>query len=152
MADITIANPQQRAQSLPSSVMLQQAAHPVSLAGVANLEPADTAGQPDSYVTHPASLDATTHTAAVLATLSAPSSVSAEAAVTRIPVALEVYGTPQQHLVYGQQTWCSGVVEAMQADGSVVTGYSIATACLTMARLSGFVAKARNGLIHTVYT
>lgn len=127
--------------------MLQQAAHPDPLAAVANLEPADNAGQPDSYVVHPASLDATTHTAAVLSTLLAPSSLSAEAAVTRIPVALEVYGAPQQQLSRGQETWCSGVVEAVQTDGSVVTGYGIAPACLTSARLSGFVAKVRNSCI-----
>ncbi len=95
--------------------------------------------QPGSYAVHPAVLDSATHTAAVF---SAASPSEAASAVTRIPVALEAYSAARpaaaSGVAAGSGKWCSGALEALRPDGSVLTSVSLGGGA---ARLSSFQAK-----------
>ena len=131
------------AQQSAAAVLLDSTEAAMPLAAVAALAACPPQQQPGSYTIHPAALDTSTHTAAVFSTLSAARDQS-DAAVTRIPVALAAYSTaagqpPREGAE--QRAWCSGVLEALQPGGGVVTGFALAAA--TTACLSGFVAKVR---------
>lgn len=100
--------------------------------------------QPGSYAVHPAVLDSATHTAAVF---SAASPSEAASAVIRIPVALEAYSTAVaarpaagSDVAAGSGKWCSGALEALRPDGSVLTSVSLGGGA---ARLLSFQAKVR---------
>lgn len=98
--------------------------------------------QPGSYAVHPAVLDAVTHTAAVFSGASQPADAAdQQPAVTRIPAALEAYAASSMEsaeAAAGSRKWCSGTLEALQPDGSVVTSFNLDSG---VARLAGFQAK-----------
>lgn len=137
-----------------SSILAESAAQPASAARAALQQLSATASPPlaavaaigvdrgcgqqlGSYAVHPAVLDSATHTAAVFS--AANSSTAVAPAVTRIPVALEAYcAAPHQEA--GRRKWCSGALEALRQDGSVVTSFSLGGGA---ARLSGFQAKVK---------
>jgi hypothetical protein len=95
--------------------------------------------QPGAYAVHPATLDATTHTAAVLSGSQAPAN-EGQAALTRIPAALDAFAaqTSGPDQVAGSGKWCCGALDALRPDGSVVTSFGLGAGA---AHLAGFTAK-----------
>lgn len=95
--------------------------------------------QPGAYAVHPAVLDATTHTAAVLSGSQSPATED-QAAVTRIPAALDAFAaqTAGPGQAAGSGKWCCGALDALRPDGSVVTNFGLGAGA---AHLAGFTAK-----------
>jgi hypothetical protein len=104
--------------------------------------------QPGAYGVHPAVLDATTHTAAVLSSTAQSPTAEDQPAVTRIPAALAAYMTQPTSAdeAAGSQKWCCGALDALQPDGSVVTSFGLGSGA---AHLAGFTAKVCKTDVHT---
>lgn len=96
--------------------------------------------QPGSYAVHPAVLDAATHTAAVFSGSSQSSNIEDHPSMTRIPAALDAFAAQQAaaDAAAGSGKWCSGTLEDLRPDGSVVTSFDLGAGT---ARLAGFQAK-----------
>ena len=95
--------------------------------------------QPGAYAIHPAVLDATTHTAAVLSG-NQSSAIEDQPAVTRIPAALDAFvaQTSGPNQAAGSGGWCCGALDTLRPDGSVVTSFRLGAGA---AHLAGFTAK-----------
>jgi hypothetical protein len=95
--------------------------------------------QPGAYTVHPAVLDATTHTAAVLSGSQSATNED-QPAVTRIPAALDAFAaqTAGPDQAAGSGNWCCGALDALRPDGSVVTSFGLGAGA---AHLAGFTAK-----------
>lgn len=138
--------------SAAHAALARSAAAPPALSAVAAIGTNSSCGQqPGSYGAHPAVLDAMTHTAAVFSGSTAmypdAQDSSLQPAVTRIPVALDAFlavqpaaGSGKQDDDAGSWKWCSGALEALRPDDSVVTSFGLGVGA---ARLAGFQAKVQ---------
>lgn len=104
--------------------------------------------QPGVYAVHPAVLDATTHTAAVLSGNQSPAAEEGPA-VTRIPAALDAFAaqTAGPDRAAGSGEWCCGALDALRPDGSVVTSFGLGAGAVHLAGFTAKVCKKR----HIVY-
>ena len=113
------------------------AARPMAIASE-SLVP-DPAQQPGGFANHPAVLDAATHTAALFSAAKAD-----EAAVTRVPAALDVFQSGSRSGPHHGSGWCVGTLEAVLPSQTVITSFGLASERSTTpagARLCGFQAK-----------
>jgi len=100
---------------------------------------ADPAQQPGGFATHPAALDAATHTAALFAAAKAN-----EAAVVRVPAALDAFQSGSRTGPQHRSGWCIGSLEAVLPSQTIITSFGLASEHGTTpasARLCGFQAK-----------
>ena len=100
---------------------------------------ADPAQQPGGFAEHPAVLDAASHTAALFAAAKAD-----EAAVIRVPAALDAFKSDSRIGSQHRSGWCVGSLEAMLPSQTVITSFGLATnhgSTPAGARLCGFQAK-----------
>ncbi len=113
------------------------AARPTAIASESLV--ADPAQQPGGFATHPAVLDAATHTAALFAAARAD-----EAAVIRVPAALDAFQSGSRTGSQHRSGWCVGSLEAVLPSQTVITSFGLASEHSTTpasARLCGFQAK-----------
>ena len=100
---------------------------------------ANPAQQPGGFADHSAVLDAATHTAALFAAAKAD-----EAAVTRVPAAVDAFWSGSRTGPQHRSGWCVGSMEAVLPSQTVITSFGLASGHGTTpagARLCGFQAK-----------
>ena len=138
MRPVTACKAVPAASTVRALVRNHAAAAAPALAAVAAIGKDRSHGhQPGAYAVHPAVLDATTHTAAVLSGNQSPEEGPA---VTRIPAALDAFAaqTAGPDRAAGSGEWCCGALDALRPDGSVVTSFGLGAGA---AHLTGFTAK-----------
>lgn len=95
--------------------------------------------QPDSFATHPAMLDTMTHVVSALQ----GQGESKEAAVTRVPAAIDAFFSAAAGEKAAADQCCSGAFEGLLSDGTAVSSFRSVTekAEATSAAIGGFYAK-----------